>query len=364
MNSPKLRFKEFDDEWEQYKIEDTFENISIKNHPEMVILTIIQGKGTIPRNQSNRNIIFDEEKSFTYKVVNKSDFIIHLRSFEGGLEMSNHNGIVSPAYTILRGNNKVISLFFKYYFRTNKFINGVLSKSVEGIRDGRQISYNQLKDFYIPVPSIEEQTKIANFLSLIDRKIEIQEKLVENLKLYKKGLLQKVFSNNQGWKSAKLGDLTEYYTSNLTFQSLMNINNGNYPVYDASGICNYINTYQFNFKYIAIIKDGAGVGRIQLCNEYSSVIGTLGVLKVKKCNTNYLYYALQTINLKQNIVGTTIPHIYYKDYKNKLISCPNIEKQTKIANLFSTLDRKIELETNRLTKLKEYKKGLLQKMFI
>lgn len=144
----------------------------------------------------------------------------------------------------------------------------------------------------------------------------------------------------------------------------MSINNGSYPIYDASGICNYINTYQFNFKYIAIIKDGAGVGRIQLCNEYSSVIGTLGVIKPINCQLEYLYYYLQTVNFKKYIVGTTIPHIYYKDYSDMLVSVPSIEEQIKISNLFTSLDKKIELETKKLQDLKTYKKGLLQKMFI
>lgn len=158
-------------------------------------------------------------------------------------------------------------------------------------------------------------------------------------------------------------DLTEYYSSNLTFQSLKDINSGNYPVYDLNGICTYIDTYQFDFSYISIAKDGS-VGRIQICENNSSVTGTLGVLKPINCNLKYLYYYLQTVDFKKYIVGTIIPHIYYKDYNDMLVPIPNIEEQNRIAELFTNLDNKIEFETKKLENLKTYKKGLLQKMFI
>ena len=380
MNSPKLRFKNFNDEWKTFKIQDTFDNISIKNCPNMTILTIIQGHGTIPRNQSNRNIIFDEEKSRTYKMVNKKDFIIHLRSFEGGLEMSNHNGIVSPAYTIIRGKDIVIPLFFKYYFRTNKFINSILSKSVEGIRDGKQISYNQLKDFYIPIPSLEEQTKIANFLSLIDKKIELQEKLVENLKLYKKGLLQKVFSNNLGWKSAKLGDfLVESKiietNTNLNKRLTVRLNllgiearNPNYAVEKEEGSTQYRRKAgQFIYGKQNLHKGAFGIIPNYLNNYQSS--SDLPSFDFKNdINPIFFYYFMSRENYYKSLesisTGTGSKRINPINFLNLDIKIPSIEEQNRIANLFSNLDKKIDFETNRLTNLKEYKKGLLQQMFI
>ena len=119
--------------------------ITDKNHPTETVLTIIQGKGTLPREQAGRNIHYDDASLANYKKVEQGDFIIHLRSFEGGLEMANEDGIVSPAYTILRCKKPHSSLFYEAYFHTDEFINHILSKSVEGIRDGRQISYEAFK---------------------------------------------------------------------------------------------------------------------------------------------------------------------------------------------------------------------------
>ena len=100
MAVPKLRFPEFTDDWEQRKFGDVFEEYSEKNHEDLPPLTIVQGSGTIPREESGRDIKYDKSSLNNYKLVNPGDFILHLRSFEGGLEVANSQGIVSPAYHI------------------------------------------------------------------------------------------------------------------------------------------------------------------------------------------------------------------------------------------------------------------------
>ena len=125
----------------------------------------------------------------------KNDYVIHLRSFEGGLEIANSQGIVSPAYTILRSKKPCAPLFFDSYFHTDEFINHVLYKAVEGIRDGRQISYEAFKWLSIPYCSLEEQTQIAAFLEKINLRIEKQRSLVEHLKKYKRGVSNTFFND-------------------------------------------------------------------------------------------------------------------------------------------------------------------------
>ena len=93
-----------------------------KNHADETVLTIVQGKGTLPREQAGRYIHYDNASLSNYKMVQKGDFIIHLRSFEGGLEIANENGIVSPAYTILRGKKPHSVRFYEAYFHTDKRI--------------------------------------------------------------------------------------------------------------------------------------------------------------------------------------------------------------------------------------------------
>ena len=195
--SQEIRFKaddgsEFPD-WDSVIIEDAFDSISDKNHPDKTVLTIIQGQGTIPRDESDRNISYNKASIPTYKLVKKNDFIMHLRSFEGGLEIVTREGIVSPAYTILRNKVELVPEFYRYYFRSSSFIMEKLRGITEGIRDGRSINMDDFWLLEIPYPSIPEQRKIGQFMDLINRQIQIEKDKLEAIKLVKKGLLQQMF---------------------------------------------------------------------------------------------------------------------------------------------------------------------------
>ncbi len=170
-----------------------FEHISEKGFPTETVLTINQGKGTLPRKDSGRLIQYNQDSLDTYKLVKQDDFIIHLRSFEAGFEMAHEQGIVSPAYTILRGMAMVVPSYFRHYFRTDEFIRQVLVKCVEGIRDGRQISYNQLKGMMIPIPPVIVQKKVAFILDQMDSKLSCEEARLNTMNRYKNGLFQRMF---------------------------------------------------------------------------------------------------------------------------------------------------------------------------
>ena len=128
----------------------------------------------------------------SYKVVQKGEFIISLRSFQGGIEYSNYKGICSPAYVILRAKLPINNHFFRYYFKTDSYIQK-LNERLEGIRDGKMISYKYFSEIPLPYPSPLEQTKIANFLSAIDKKIEHTQIQIDKTEQWKKGLLQQMF---------------------------------------------------------------------------------------------------------------------------------------------------------------------------
>lgn len=195
--SQEIRFKandgsEFPD-WDSVIVEDAFDSISDKNHPDKTVLTIIQGQGTIPRDESDRNISYNKASIPTYKLVKENDFIMHLRSFEGGLEIATREGIVSPAYTILRSKIDLVPEFYRYYFRSSSFIVEKLTGITEGIRDGRSINMDDFWLLEIPYPSIPEQRKIGQFMDLINKQIQIEKDKLEAIKQVKKGLLQQMF---------------------------------------------------------------------------------------------------------------------------------------------------------------------------
>ena len=180
-------------EWENRIMEKMFDNIVDKNHPDATVLTIIQGEGTFPRDSVGRRIQYDDSGLPTYKMVHTNDFIMHLRSFEGGLEMATCDGIVSPAYTILRSTIPFVPALYKLYFRSFPFIDGKLKRITEGIRDGRSINMNDFWKLEIPYPSLPEQQRIADFFTALDAQIENERALLEDWRQLKKGLLQQMF---------------------------------------------------------------------------------------------------------------------------------------------------------------------------
>ena len=189
---PEIRFAGFTDDWEQRKLGEVFQEYSEKNHPELPALTIIQGGGTVLREESERKLQYDKSSLAGYKMVREDDFIVHLRSFEGGLEKSNHNGLISPAYHTFHGY-EVDSRFYYPYFRSYEFIKHKLVPHVYGIRDGRSIDIDGMKTIEIPWTSYEEQKKIGDYIESLDTLITLHQRKCDELKEFKKYMLQNMF---------------------------------------------------------------------------------------------------------------------------------------------------------------------------
>ena len=175
MGKPKIRFKGYTGDWEQRKLGEVFKEYSKKNHIELPALTIIQGGGTVKREDSDRNLMYDESNLSNYKMVRKDDFIVHLRSFEGGFEKSSLDGIISPAYHTFH-SDVADSRFYYPYFRSHEFIKHKLVPHVYGIRDGRSIDIGGMKTIEIPYTSLEEQRKIGDYLEKLDHLITLHQR--------------------------------------------------------------------------------------------------------------------------------------------------------------------------------------------
>ena len=190
---PAVRFNGFTDPWEQRRFGDVFEEYSEKNRADLPPLTIVQGSGTIRRDESERALQYDKASLPSYKAVHEGDFIVHLRSFEGGLEKANSQGIVSPAYHTFRGEG-IDSRFYYAYFRSKKFIDTDLKPHVYGIRDGRSIDIEGMKTIEIPFTSYPEQRLIGDAIGAINTLITLHQRELEKLQSIKKSLLDKMFA--------------------------------------------------------------------------------------------------------------------------------------------------------------------------
>ena len=207
--------------WEQRKLGELFEEHSEKDRDDLPALTIIQGGGTVHRDESNRNLQFDRNSLSNYKVVDTGDFIVHLRSFEGGLEKATCCGLVSPAYHIFRGKN-VDSDFYYLYFRSKRFIDADLKPHVYGIRDGRSIDIEGMKTIFIPWTNLAEQRRIGAFFDHLDSLITLHQRKYDKLCVLKKSMLDKMFPKGGSlypeirfagftdpWEQRKLSELVE-----------------------------------------------------------------------------------------------------------------------------------------------------------
>ena len=192
--TPRLRFSGFTGEWNYVNGNELFIPISNKNHnSDLPILALTQDHGAVPRDLINYKVIVSDKSVAGYKVVEVDDFIISLRSFQGGIEYSRYKGLCSPAYIVLRKKRKNLSSdFYRIYFKSFNYIQD-LNKKLEGIRDGKMISYQQFSEIKLPMPTIPEQQKIAKCLSALDDTITSESNKLKVLKEYKKGMMQQLF---------------------------------------------------------------------------------------------------------------------------------------------------------------------------
>ena len=142
-----------------------------------------------------------------------------------------------------------------------------------------------------------------------------------------------------------LDEVCERESSNLKQSDVIN-SNGGYPIYGAAGYIGNVDFYHQGNPYIAVVKDGAGIGRATLLPAYSSVIGTMQYL-IPKSNVlpEYLYYVIRNMHLEKYYTGATIPHIYFKDYKKETFNLSSIEEQRKIVDILGKVERIIEART-------------------
>ncbi len=173
------------------------------------------------------------------------------------------------------------------------------------------------------------------------------------------------FKNEGEWEIKTIGDIANSESSSMALNKLQLKPTG-YPVYGADSIVGYIEEFQHNEKYISIVKDGSGVGRLNLCHSNSSILGTLTCLKSKnkkQFDLDWIYYLLNTIDFSVYVKGAGIPHIYYSDFKNENVPVPTPKEQQKIASCLSSIDELIEGHNQKLESLKSHKKGLMQNLF-
>ena len=307
--------------------------------------------------------------------------------------MANEDGIVSPAYTILRCKKPHSSLFYEAYFHTDEFINHILSKSVEGIRDGRQISYEAFKWLGLPYCNVSEQEKIAQLFCTFSHRIEKQQQMVDALKKYKRGLLSREFGQQEN------GDLNNRHVGKL--KDYFHLSSGSTPSSTNrafySGNIRWVSSGELKPKYLCETSQHISSEAVSSCNlreypantlliamyglEAAGVRGTASILSVPatisqacmaiqqtgEIDIEYLYYWYiyngQWIGIRI-AQGTKQQNLSTDTLGSLRIYAPSYSKQKKVCKLLSQIDYLIEKESQKFDLISSVKRGLLQQIFI
>ncbi len=380
MNLPK--------DWKYIKLSELFDEVSEKNHSDAEVLTIVQGVGTVLRKDSGRDIIYDKNSLSNYKYVQKDDFIIHLRSFEGGLEIANQEGIVSPAYIILHPKIQTEPGYLYTFFHSNRFINQTIAPAVEGVRDGRSVKYEVLKNQNIPFPPLAEQQKIAEILCKQDKIISLKQKLLEQKQQQKKWLMQKlldvplknadceekfsldgVMIDKSGWKKEVLENVTAYscvrkkdLESSYICTENMKPDFGGISFYKTSelidGVC-----YEKGDIVLGNIRPY--LRKAWMADRDGVCSADVLVLKLTdKVFSDFLYNVIANEKFLKYVMkgakGTKMPRGDKEHIMKYVFYLPNLPEQKIIAQVLSTADKEIALLKSSIEQEKQKKKSLAQ----
>ncbi len=402
---PRLRFPEFrgGDEWTLLAGDAVFDQINNKNpEPGLPVLAITQEHGAIPRRLIDYHVSVSDKSIESYKVVRIGDFIISLRSFQGGIEYSNYDGICSPAYVILRRRGKGSDHYFRHYLKTERFIR-LLTKNIEGLRDGKMISYAQFSDVMLPVPKPTEQKRIADCLTSLDEAITAQARKVDALKKHKKGLMQQLFPREgethprlrfpefrgeENWSLGRIADIATVLQGYGFPERHQGQTAGDYPFYKVSdisrslaagkilidGSANYVNQILLKELKAKPIPVGATIfakiGEAIRSNKRAITSvpclidnNTAGVKAIRgKATDLFIYFLMEQISLIDH-AGGVVPAVNKSAIEEILIRFPGIEEQSRIASCLNSLDAVSAAELQKLEALKRHKSGLAHQLF-
>lgn len=401
-NVPNLRFKEFSGEWESQPLSKlgTFfkgtglskADLSDEGNP-----CVLYGELYTKYTEVITNVKSKTNVELGNAVIGKINDVLIPSSGETAVDIATASCLQQDD-VILGGDlnvfrsNQVNGIFTSYQLNTSKKFE--IAKLAQGA-SVVHVYNDQLKKLKLSVPTIEEQEKIASFFSLIDKKIELQTEKVEELKNYKKGIMQKIFSQElrfkdengneyPEWEEKKLEKIVEFFKGNGLSKSDLS-GNGDIPCilygelftkYDE--VINIVKSrclkdqgfksekYDVLMPTSDVTPEGLATASCILVDDVC-LGGDINVLRPKKY-INGIFLSYQINHFKSLIIrkvsGTTIKHIYVKDIKDIKYNIPCEKEQIKITDLLIQIDNKIKFESIKLESYNELKKGLLQQMFI
>ena len=385
-NTPTLRFPEFTDEWQENKLGDIADVKGGKRIP--IGYSLLSEDNGLPyitvSGMENGGIDFDEVK-FVPKEVAKQiqDYKISVKdiyvSVAGTLGLI---GVIPPELdgaNLTENANKLTNIktnrdYLLQYLKSSRF--NKLVKNVKTDNAQPKLAIYAIKCFKVSVPSKQEQQKIANFLTVVDEKINKLEEKKKGFEKYKKGVIQAIFSQKirfnkpngsdyPNWEEKKLGELLDYeQPTKYIVRSTEYSNDHKIPVLTAgkSFILGYTNETDGLYNDFPVIIFDDFTTTSQFVNfPFKVKSSAMKILKAKSdADIKFIFEAIQQIKYE---IGGHGRH-WISKYSNIKILVPSLQEQEKIAGFLTSLDNKVDLINKKLEQAKVFKKGLLQQMFV
>ena len=334
--------------WEMRKIKFLFSERIQKGFPNEPLLVASQNMGVVPKDVYGSRTVEAMKDLHLLKLVETGDFVISLRSFQGGIEYAYYKGIISPAYTVMKPNDNIHSGYFRYLSKSKIFIE-LLQLCVTGIREGQNIDYARLKNESIPLPPLPVQTEIVRYLdgkvSQINKLIEAKRQEISLLQDYKRGLIDEELSfKNELLKEkmrSKLKKVLRLEYGKSLPDKKRNVK-GKYPVYGANGIIERTDEYYIDKPSLIIGRKGSA-GEIQKCIEkfWPLDVTYYAVFDQGKYDIDYLFYLLLNLNLPSLSKGVK-PGLNRNDVYEIEVYVPCLYDQRHIVERLDTQCGKID----------------------
>lgn len=381
--------------WELRRAKTLFTQRNSKGNGIEVLLSPTQKYGVVPQSQLEGVVQVKEDTDLQmFKTVHKGDFVISLRSFQGGFEYSLYEGVCSPAYQVFYPTSPICDTYYRYLFKSQSFISKMNNLTV-GIREGKNIQYVDFANSQIPVPPLAEQERIAAFLDAecaeIDAVLEKTRASIEEYKKLKQAVITQAVTKgirgdrpmknsgiewigeiSQDFEIVKLKwlcDVLDQFRSPVTADKRNQNADVLYDYYGASGAIDKIDGYTIDDHVMLIGEDDANLRMRNLpimyeINGKAWVNNHAHILKPKAgVDFYFIFYALEALDLNYYITGSAQPKLSQDNLRNIWVPITDFTGQKRIAAYISDVcdefDCLIAKKQQYLTEIENYKKSLI-----
>ena len=390
---PKLRFPEFDEPYRKCQIGDIYVERGQRGAGDMELLSVTMNDGVMPRSEIEGKDNSSEDKS-NYKVVRKDDMVYNsMRMWQGANGVSNYDGIVSPAYTVLMPIEEIDNRYFAALFKTSNLINEFRKKSQGLTSDTWNLKYPQIRPIRLYIPSLREQHKISAFIDALEERIGKQRQLVDALKNYTKGVIQHIFRSSHTlikrsqWQQVRLGDIFKKVSRRNTNGKIKNVitNSAEYGLIPQRDFFDKDIAVDGNTSTYYVIEEGDFVYNPRKSNNApfgpfnrytlseQGIISPLYTCLVLQANINpsYLAWYFKSDAWHRYIYDNGsqgVRHDRVSMTDNLLMGIPVIYPERKIqdniANTLDLIESRLHLAQNKLDLLNIERNGFMQQLFI